>query len=105
MEHWENIAMASFVSFLAIFWGESPMGSSLAKFFFKKDPRDYGSHNSGGTNSGRVFGKWIGILVIALDMVKACWPSGASGQSFASAGFGEVVDLFDDGVSITGWRL
>jgi glycerol-3-phosphate acyltransferase PlsY len=65
----ENIGRPSFVSFLAIFLGESPMASSLENFF-QKDPRDYGSHNSGGTNVGRVFGKWIGILVIALDMIK-----------------------------------
>jgi glycerol-3-phosphate acyltransferase PlsY len=42
-----------------------PNGVVIGKVFFHKDPRDYGSHNSGGTNSGRVFGKWIGILVIA----------------------------------------
>ena len=46
----------------------------IGKVFFKKDPRDYGSKNSGGTNAGRVFGYKIGLLVIILDMIKTFAP-------------------------------
>lgn len=51
--------------------GAIPTGVVIGKAFFHKDPRDYFSHNSGGTNSGRVLGKKIGVLVIVLDAVKA----------------------------------
>ena len=51
--------------------GSIPTGVIIGKVFFHKDPRDYFSHNSGGTNVGRVFGRKIGILVIFLDALKA----------------------------------
>ena len=51
--------------------GSIPNGVVIGKVFFHKDPRDYFSHNSGGTNVGRVFGRKIGILVIFLDALKA----------------------------------
>ena len=54
--------------------GAIPNGVVIGKVFFHKDPRDYYSHNSGGTNSGRVFGKKIGILVTILDMIKTIIP-------------------------------
>ena len=56
------------------FIGAIPNGVVIGKVFFGKDPRDYFSHNSGGTNAGRVFGKKIGILVIFLDMLKTIIP-------------------------------
>ncbi len=43
----------------------------IGKIFFHKDPRDYGSHNAGGTNAGRIYGKKVGLIVIILDMLKA----------------------------------
>ena len=46
----------------------------VGKIFFHQDPRDYGSHNSGGTNAGRLWGKKVGLLVIILDMVKTVAP-------------------------------
>lgn len=51
--------------------GSIPNGVIIGKLFFKKDPRDYYSKNSGGTNSGRVLGKKMGVLVTILDMLKA----------------------------------
>jgi len=56
------------------FFGAIPNGVLIGKIFFHKDPRDFGSGNSGGTNSGRVLGKRIGFLVIVLDMLKAVIP-------------------------------
>lgn len=38
------------------------------------DIRNYGSHNAGGTNVGRVVGKKAGILTIVLDILKAFLP-------------------------------
>lgn len=61
----------------------------ISKYFKHMDVRDYGSHNAGGTNVGRVLGKRYGALVIFLDMVKtaiAIWSSiiilRSSGLSF-----------------------
>ena len=53
--------------------GSFPTGVFIGKVFFGKDPRDYGSHNSGGTNTGRVLGKKIGALTIVIDALKAAF--------------------------------
>lgn len=50
--------------------GAIPFALVISKIFFKIDIRDYGSHNAGGTNAGRVMGKGIGLLVILLDGCK-----------------------------------
>jgi len=64
--------------FLTIVWvivgyiiGSIPWALIIGKVFFKKDIRNYGSGNLGGTNAGRVLGKPIGFLVIFLDSMKA----------------------------------
>lgn len=51
--------------------GSIPFGVILGKLIFKKDPRDYGSCNSGATNVGRTFGKRYGFLTIVLDSSKS----------------------------------
>jgi glycerol-3-phosphate acyltransferase PlsY len=51
--------------------GSIPFSLIIGKLFFKKDVREYGSKNLGGTNAGRVLGKKVGLAVIALDHVKA----------------------------------
>lgn len=43
----------------------------IAKYIYKKDLRQHGSGNLGGTNAGRVLGKPAGIAVILLDVFKA----------------------------------
>ncbi len=65
-----NILLAVFISLYGFLLGSIPNGVLIGKIFFGKDPRDYGSKNSGGTNSGRVFGKKAGVAVIALDILK-----------------------------------
>ena len=54
--------------------GSIPNAVIIGKVFFHKDPRDYGSHNPGGTNAGRLFGKKVGLIVIILDMLKTIAP-------------------------------
>lgn len=51
-------------------FGSIPWGLVIGKVFFHKDIRKEGSGNAGGTNAGRVLGKPIGVLVIALDAFK-----------------------------------
>ncbi len=71
---WINIAVIAVSLIVGYLFGSIPSGVIIGKVFFHKDPRDYYSHNSGGTNSGRVFGKKIGVLVIILDMIKTALP-------------------------------
>lgn len=51
--------------------GSIPTALLIGKIFFKKDIRQYGSGNLGGSNTGRVLGKKIGLLVMILDLLKA----------------------------------
>ena len=62
------ILLASLI--IGYLFGSISNGILLGKILFKKDPRDYGSHNSGGTNVGRTFGKKIGLICIILDILK-----------------------------------
>lgn len=50
--------------------GSFPSGLIIGKLFFGKDPRQYGSHNTGATNSYRVFGKAGGSAVLLADLCK-----------------------------------
>ena len=51
--------------------GSIPFSLIIGKLFFKKDVREYGSKNLGGTNTGRVLGRPVGLAVMALDQIKA----------------------------------
>ena len=51
--------------------GSIPNALIIGKVFFKKDIRQYGSGNLGGSNTGRVLGKKIDLLVMILDILKA----------------------------------
>ena len=55
---------------LAYIAGSFPSGLVIGNVVFHKDPRDYGSHNTGATNSYRVFGAVGGLLVLILDIAK-----------------------------------
>ncbi len=59
---------------IAYLFGSIPNSVLIGKLFFKKDPRDEGSHNPGGTNAGRVLGKKAGVAVILLDGLKIVLP-------------------------------
>ncbi|HCX3693446.1 TPA: glycerol-3-phosphate 1-O-acyltransferase PlsY [Staphylococcus aureus] len=50
--------------------GAFPSGFVIGKFFFKKDIRQFGSGNTGATNSFRVLGRPAGFLVTFLDIFK-----------------------------------
>ena len=56
---------------LSYLMGSIPSSLIISKVFFKKDVREYGSKNLGGTNTGRVLGKGAGFTVMVLDQVKA----------------------------------
>ena len=69
-----NILVAILVILVGYIFGSIPNGIWIGKVVFHKDPRDFGSGNSGGTNVGRVFGKKVGVIVILLDAIKAVLP-------------------------------
>ncbi|WP_046052120.1 glycerol-3-phosphate 1-O-acyltransferase PlsY [Staphylococcus epidermidis] len=50
--------------------GAFPSGLIIGKLFFKKDKRQYGSGNTGATNSFRVLGRPAGFIVTFLDIFK-----------------------------------
>ena len=54
--------------------GAIPNGLLIGKIFKKTDVRQFGSHNTGGTNVGRVLGKKLGLLTIILDALKIIIP-------------------------------
>ena len=51
--------------------GSIPWALVIGKVFYKKDIRNYGSGNLGGSNAGRVLGVKAGGAVIILDALKA----------------------------------
>ena len=69
-----NIGFSLLLLIFGYLCGSIPNGIWIGKLFFHKDPRDYGSGNSGGTNVGRVFGKKFGIIVVILDVCKVMFP-------------------------------
>ena len=50
--------------------GSIPFALVIGKVFYKKDIRNYGSGNLGGSNAGRVLGKKAGLSVMTLDILK-----------------------------------
>lgn len=50
--------------------GSIPWALIIGKKYYDKDIRNYGSHNLGGTNAGRVLGAKAGAVVILLDITK-----------------------------------
>ncbi len=56
---------------LAYFLGSIPTAVWVSKIFFGFDIRDYGSGNSGATNSYRLLGAKWGTFVMVIDMLKA----------------------------------
>lgn len=55
---------------LAYLMGSVPAGLWIGQIFFKKNLRDYGSGNTGTTNTFRVLGVKAGIATFAFDFLK-----------------------------------
>ncbi|GED79684.1 membrane protein [Amylolactobacillus amylotrophicus DSM 20534] len=55
---------------LAYLAGSFPTGVLISKKFFQKDLRDFGSGNTGTTNTFRVLGFWPGVVVLTVDILK-----------------------------------
>jgi glycerol-3-phosphate acyltransferase PlsY len=66
-----HLALIVLLSYLM---GSFPTSIVVGKVFYKKDIRNYGSGNAGGTNAVRVFGLPAGIAVILVDVLKGIVP-------------------------------
>lgn len=58
------------LAILAYLIGSIPTALWVSQYFFNIDIRDYGSGNSGATNTYRVLGKKWGTMVMVVDMLK-----------------------------------
>ena len=60
------------ILFLAVAYllGSIPSGLWIGQIFFKKNLREYGSGNTGTTNTFRILGPTAGIIVFAIDFLK-----------------------------------
>ena len=74
-----NILIALGCVILGYLMGSANISIPLGKLIFKQDPRDYGSHNCGATNCGRLWGKKWFFVVFFFDVFKTiaslyiCW--------------------------------
>ena len=55
---------------LAYLLGSIPTGLWIGQLFFKKNLREYGSGNTGTTNTFRILGKTAGTITFAIDFFK-----------------------------------
>ncbi|MEG0254537.1 MAG: glycerol-3-phosphate 1-O-acyltransferase PlsY [Vagococcus sp.] len=56
--------------FIAYLLGSLQSGVWIGQLFYKKDIRNFGSGNTGTTNTFRVLGKTAGIIVLFMDILK-----------------------------------
>ena len=69
-----NILVVVICIALGYLMGSANISIPLGKLFFKQDPRDYGSHNCGATNCGRIWGKKWFFIVFFFDVFKTVAP-------------------------------
>ena len=84
--------------------GSIPFALVIGKVFYKTDVREHGSHNLGGSNTGRVLGKKAGLSVMTFDLLKVTfvvflavqWDGGevAAVCGALAAAFGHCFPIF-----------
>lgn len=60
---------------LAYLLGSIPSGVWIGKLFYEKDIRDYGSGNTGATNTFRILGPKAGTIALIMDILKGSIPT------------------------------
>ena len=85
---WAGLVIAAYLI------GSIPMGLIFGKLFWKKDLRQYGSHNIGATNAWRVLGRKAGLLIFIFDFLKGQLGVLLGACMFASPGAMVVGGLF-----------
>ena len=69
-----NILVALTCLIIGYVIGSTNISIPLGKMKFNQDPRDYGSHNPGATNCGRLWGQKYFIIVFIYDVIKTVSP-------------------------------
>ena len=69
-----NILVALACLIIGYLIGSTNISIRLGKWKFNQDPRDYGSHNPGATNCGRLWGKKYFVIVFIYDSLKTIAP-------------------------------
>lgn len=78
---------------IAYLIGSIPTSVWIGRRFYDVDVRKHGSGNSGATNSLRVLGKKIGIIVLVIDMLKGCLAVGIVYFSSYAPGSSQRIHL------------
>jgi glycerol-3-phosphate acyltransferase PlsY len=65
-----ELTLIIILAILAYLLGSIPTSVWISKAYFGFDIRDLGSGNAGATNTFRVLGKQVGVIVLFLDIVK-----------------------------------
>lgn len=92
-----NILLGLSAAVFSFLIGGIPTAVVIGKVFFAKNPLEYGSHNSGGTNAGRVLGKKAGIIVITLDILKTIVVFWSLYAVIEFSGLRKVMPIWNDG--------
>lgn len=74
MDIFLNILVAFICLLIGYLLGSANISIPIGKAIFKQDPRDYGSHNCGATNCGRLWGKKYFFIVFFFDVFKTIAP-------------------------------
>ena len=69
-----NILVAFICLAIGYILGSANISIPIGKLIFKQDPRDYGSHNCGATNCGRIWGRKYFFIVFFFDVFKTLAP-------------------------------
>jgi glycerol-3-phosphate acyltransferase PlsY len=82
------------LAIVAYLLGSIPSSVWVGKAYFGVDVRDYGSGNAGATNTFRVLGKQIGVIVLFMDIVKGVTAASLVHYlSFVSQGTEQFINL------------
>ena len=69
-----NILIALACLVIGYVLGSANISIPIGKMIFNQDPRDYGSHNCGATNCGRIWGRKYFFIVFFFDVFKTIAP-------------------------------
>jgi glycerol-3-phosphate acyltransferase PlsY len=93
-------AVAAFVIAGGYLAGSMPFGYWLVRLVKHDDIRRHGSGNIGATNVWRVYGRWLGVPVILLDVLKGFVPA-----FLGTLLVGDLVGVLAGGAAMLGhWR-
>lgn len=72
MDYASSLSLLIFLAMsIGYFIGSLNFSIIIGKIFYNKDPRDHFSKNAGATNSMRIFGKKVALLVLLCDIFKS----------------------------------